>query len=430
MLNDLKMLIEPYIEILCNIFQKDTWQHLKQSDLLLVRHDNDCSYTFHKKAYAQIIDSFGEVATKRGLTIGAVATPFSRLVGERAFYSPRSYNQSISKIKILGKFIRVITGQNVGTEWVAARQVDLWCKILKTASPICVIGIQPNESLCRAGKLKNIPIYDIQHGVIADAHPWYGEIYRKDTSIQNLPDGFLCWDEPSTVTISKWAVNKGIRVLNVGNPWFLRFFKSQNDDQLVNEALAEGNKIDDDERPRIVVSLQWGLAIEYPDRIFNGVIVDALEQVILSTEQSYNWILRLHPAQLRGVEREMCLTYLKKTFGAEKTQKWLQTSELPLPVVLKKADLHITDSSTVVIEAAWLGIRSGLLCEKLERGGKYEGYFSNERNTGMAEILSQNPQIIKQWIEDILAKGHGQPILKDSGRNLDDFINEIARRKS
>ncbi len=48
----------------------------------------------------------------------------------------------------------------------------------------------------------------------------------------------------------------------------------------------------------------------------------------------------------------------------------------------------------------------------------------------MAEVVPQNPEIIKQWITDTLAKGRGQSTLKDTGQNIDAFIDEIAGRKS
>jgi len=430
MSNNPKGIIFYFNFIIMTLQTKDTWQHINTCDVLLVRHDNDCGYTFHNKAYAQIIDSFGELCTKRGLIIGSVATPYSKLVGKRAFHSPVSYNQSLSIICIFGKIIRLIKGNNIGTEWIESHLLNLWCKILEKTSPKCVIGIQPDVFLCRAGKIKNIPIYDLQHGTIVDDHPWYGKNYRIATPIQNLPDGFLCWDDQSAATISKWAYNKGIRVIKIGNPWFLRFFRIHPDDLLVNEALVNCI-ITDDNRPCILVSLEDGFAARwYPDKKFNGIMFEALEKVILDTVELYNWVIRLHPIQIRGKERDMVLNYLRIAFGAEKTQKWLLASEMPLPVLLSKTDLHITGSSTVVIESALMGIRSGMLNQTLCLEGKTQSYYTYERNRGMAEVIPQNPDIIKQWIIDTLAKGRGESTLEDTRQNLDAFIDEIAGMKS
>ena len=416
------------IDAFRDIFQEETWQHLKSCDVLLVRHDNDCGYTFHGQAYAQIIDSFGDLCEKRGLTVKTVATPHSRLICKYAYRSPVSYNKSFSLIHILGEIVGIIRGSDIKRKWVKQHQINLWCRILEKATPKYVIGIEPDEFLCNAGKLKRIPIYDLQHGHISDIDFFNGEIYRKETPFENLPDGFLCWDEQSEAVLSKWACNKGIRVLKIGNPWFLRFIYIKPEDLLVSEALTNCHIIDDN-RPCIIVSLQWGLAILYPNQVGNGVIVKELEQVILNTEKIYNWILRLHPVQLRdNYEREQVLNYLNATFGAEKTKQWIRNTEIPLPVVLSKADLHITYMSSVVAESAWMGIRSGLLNKNLNPGEKFDNLFSFERSLGMADLLPQNTEAIEKWIIETLAKGRDHSTLKVFGQELDTCIDKIAKR--
>jgi hypothetical protein len=159
-------------------------------------------------------------------------------------------------------------------------------------------------------------------------------------------------------------------------------------------------------------------------------MVDSLEKVILNTGELFTWIVRVHPVQLSGIESKATFDYLTTTFGIERTRMWLASSLIPLPVVLKKADLHITFSSAVVVEAAWMGIRSGLLNKNIGQDGISEDWFSYERSLGMAEVLPQNPEIIKQWIVDTLAKGRGESTLKDTRQNLDAFIDEIAGMKS
>jgi len=255
----------------------------------------------------------------------------------------------------------------------------------------------------------------------------YREKYRVSTPIEDLPDGFLCWDDRSVATISKWAQNKGIRVLNIGNPWFLRFQKNTPDDRLVSEALDQGKIHNENpDRPSVLVTLQWGLKSINPDARFNGVMTDALEKVILDTENVYNWILRLHPVQLRGKEREMTLCYLRKAFGEEKAQSWLTSSYIPLPVVLRQTDLHITYHSTVVIEAAWMGVRSALLNQQICKNGEWESIFAHQRSIGMAEVVPQDSDIIKQWISSTLANGRAESTMQDSSQALDAFLEEIV----
>jgi len=427
LLSQIKIRNEYLGDIIRGALVRDTWKCLEPCDVLIIRHNNDCGYNFDEKAYAPLIDSLGDLCTKKSLRVRSVAKHFSVFVGKRAQYSPVSYNQALIGIGII-KIITWIFKNNQKSESVfESLRVRLWCQILEKCNPGMIISIQPDEYLCRAGKKKGIPVYDLQHGAIAEEDPVYREKYRVSTPIEDLPDGFLCWDDRSVATISKWAQNKGIRVLNIGNPWFLRFQKNTPDDRLVSEALDQGKIHNENpDRPSVLVTLQWGLKSINPDARFNGVMTDALEKVILDTENVYNWILRLHPVQLRGKEREMTLCYLRKTFGEEKTQSWLTSSYIPLPVVLRQTDLHITYHSTVVIEAAWMGVRSALLNQQICKNGEWESIFAHERSIGMAEVVPQDSDIIKQWISSTLAKGRAESTMQDSSQALDAFLEEIV----
>ena len=407
----------------------DSWQHINPCDVLLVRGDSDCGYRYDGKAYAQLIDSFGELCINHGLSVSSVAIQNPRFIGDLAQFSPVCFDRSLMRIIKIGKIIEMIHGYKIGKEWIEFHRTDLWCQILKKARPKCIIGIQPDEFLCRAGKLQQIPVYDLQHGIITNEDPYYKEFYRMETPAENLPVGFLCWDDQGADPILKWAPDKGIRVLIVGNPWFMRFARTQPGDELVNKASVKENLIGDN-RPCILVSLQYKISEFAPGQIYNGVMVDSLEKVILNTGELFTWIVRVHPVQLSGIESKETFDYLTTTFGIERTRMWLASSLIPLPVVLKKADLHITFSSAVVVEAAWMGIRSGLLNKNIGQDGISEDWFSYERNRGMAEVIPQNPDIIKQWIIDTLAKGRGESTLKDTRQNLDAFIDDIAGMKS
>jgi len=414
-------------QVIRGILVKDTWQTLKPCDVLLVRHDYNCGYVFHKKAYAHLIDSFGDLCVKKSLKVQSVAKSFSVLTGTKAQYSPVSYNRAYAVIILSGLAARIVEGKCRAAQWTDSRKVALWCDILDKANPKIVIGIQPDKYICRAGKARGIPVYDLQHGVIPDEDRWYGSIYRTLTPIEELPDGFLCWDDQAVATIAKWADQKGIRAIKVGNPWFLRFSKEDPDDLLVHEAIAEW-KVCDNTRPCILVSLQWGMKDSYPDIFFNGVLEDALEKVILDTQDIYNWILRLHPVQIMGKERKTALKYLTNTFGKEKAQGWQESSQIPLPIVLRQADIHITYHSTVTIEAAWMGVKSALLNQQICKEGKLESCYAHERTIGMAEVIPMDSEIIKNWIADTLAKGSAKTTANDSSHALNAFIDEIARR--
>ena len=404
----------------------DSWQTLEHCDVLLVRGDGDCGYTYHGKAYAHLIDSIGDLCVNRGLVTRSVATPYCKVRGIQAYNLPVSYNRSALFIALLRRSVRLVRGYANSLEWANERRAHHWGRILGKTKPRCVIGVQPDEGLCRAGKIKGVPVYDLQHGVINDQNLWYSEEHRVDTRVRDLPDGFLCWDEPSAATLRKWAPQKGIDVRVVGNPWFLRFLYAKPNDFLVQEVL-NSSSIFSNNRPVILVSLQWGMDLFYKHAGFNRVMVDALEKAIIETADVYNWLLRLHPVQIRGAEKEIAHRYLINTFGHLDSVDWRICSELPLPVVLKQVNLHITDSSTVVVEAAWMGVYSALLNNNICPGGCIENIYSHERKFGLAEVLPQHTETIRQWIASTLIKGKTESNLKNTTKSLEKFIDDIVK---
>ncbi len=229
-------MIDSLIHLFKSVYHQDTWKHLAPCDVLFVRNDNDCAYIHDGQAYAHTIDSMCELCVGIGLITRSVATPYSKLTGMRAFNSPVTFNRYALIIKFLSIFIKIVLGNKNSCDWVIQQRMKLWERILDRAAPRFIIGVQPDAGLCKASKNKNILVYDLQHGVIADEHAWYGEKFRLSTPHEDLPDGFLCWDDLSANALRKWAPQKGIDVRVIGNPWFLRFYKKKQGDSLVNKA--------------------------------------------------------------------------------------------------------------------------------------------------------------------------------------------------
>jgi hypothetical protein len=376
------------------------WDYFCQADILVLRHDVDCGYNFNDKAYSPIIDSIVEDCFRAGFSVFSFATPFSVLVEEKAYNSPAVLNRSFFLVALIGRLLRLTIGKNKSAKWKASQKTKLWNRVLERVKPKLIIGIQPDLSLCRASKKLNVPVYDFQHGVIASDHWWYGIKLRHEIDEMELPSGFLCWDDNSKEALEQWAPSKGASVSVVGHPWFERFQVADEKDHLVQTVLKQ-SQIFDNDLPTILVSLQWGLHIHYyKDNEFNKIMCQALETTIKETSHRYNWLLRLHPVQLRGQEAQFCENYLNQNFGDLINVEWRKTSLLPLPVVIKQSDLHITDMSTVVIEAAWLGVPSALLNPYLADGERLQSLFQNERCSGMASLVPSEVKAIELWIEN------------------------------
>jgi hypothetical protein len=159
-------------------------------------------------------------------------------------------------------------------------------------------------------------------------------------------------------------------------------------------------------------------------------MADALEKAILNTVNRYNWLLRLHPVQVRGPESSMVQDYLNQTFSHSTTVEWQQCSEVPFPVALQWSDLHITHNSTATTEAAWMGVRTGLVDPHLRPGGKLSSYFAFERALKVAEIVPLETKAIEQWITSTLDKGRALSTLVDYRQALEALIAEISHNSA
>ncbi len=411
-------------EVLSASITPDNWKHLDRCDVLLVCHDANRGYDYGGQAYAPLLDSLGDSLKQKGLTTQSLAKCFSKLTGTRAHGEPATINRASLYILLRSKIIRLIWGQSKGEKWVEKQHEQLWQSILECCRPQAVICIQPESSLCRIGHAQGVAIYDLQHGTICDGHRLYDKTYKETNETRNLPHGFLCWDSRSAKILLKWAPKRGINVHILGNPWFCRFLQVENNDHLVKESL-QIQPLLGHQRSIILLSLQWGMMQFFGNYVPNGVMPEALEQAILKTAKKYCWLIRLHPVQIRGSESSMVKDYLSRTFGHLNTVEWEQCSHIPLPLVLKWSNLHITYSSTTTIEAAWMGLRTGLLNPELQAEGKLNSRYRDERSLGIAEILPLEAGAIEAWIHSILKKEKLQSTLPQSEANLDAFIAEI-----
>jgi hypothetical protein len=393
----------------------DRWRSLTPVDLLLVRHDADCGYVHAGRAYAPLADTVGDWAASLGFRVRSVAAPYSRLRGEAAAHDPVTINRPMLTTALLGRALRVALGTSRGIARAEVRRTRLWKRLLRRARPSVVIGINPEPSLCRAGRHLSIPVFDLQHGLIGNETPWYGIMTAAPAGADYLPAGILCWDEASAVEVGKWARAQGVTTPVLGNPWIARFQEAAPDDEVLKAALA-GLPASMGERPRILVSLQWGLGdLYYREQAFNGVLADALEQAILATAGRFDWLLRLHPVQLRGDGAAKVEAYLRRTFSGLAGVEWQRASSAALPALLRSVTAHVTDSSSVVAEAARFGVPSAMLNPALAPGGVFAHLCSAERQAGLAKLIEQDAAAIVQWIEGQLHRP-ALPLLADGGR--------------
>lgn len=414
------------IKRLFTAVRADSWQFLNHCDVLLVCGDNDRGHAFKGKRYAQFIDSIGDLFSLNGVSSRTVAARFSRFTGVQVYGEPVSMNRVILGIVLGARLVSLFKGRIAGENWRKVRETELWKKVLAKCRPIAVIGIQPDVGLCRAGHELGVKVFDLQHGMINDTEDnpyyWFNNLEKKEAA--DLPHGFLCWDKSSAEVLFPMAMKKGVMVRVIGSPWFARFRRPDARDALVREEMAHSSDINRG-LPSILVTLQYNLSEYAHDYVPNGVMAACLEQTIVETCNRYLWYLRLHPSQLESAKPIDVAGYLQKRFGNFPNVEWDQCSRMALPLLLACVDLHITHYSATTIEAAWLGVRTGLIDPHIRPGGKHAKFFEHECTLGLAQTLPFEATEIKLFIKSALTQGKPDMSVEQDYNNLTSFVENI-----
>lgn len=405
------------------------WHKATSADLLLVCSDSDRSFHYKNRFYSPLLDSIGDIATSLGAKCIRFSDRISSHVGVEAYQSPFNMNRQLLCFN-LAKKLALKLGFDAAkvVRYLEIRESRLWLKVLAKVQPKLVIGIQPNGPLCIACQQQGIAIYDLQHGLISDTpdNPYYfsGRKYVFDKSV--LPSGFLCWDDNSREVLSKieWFATKEKQV--IGNPWFGRFVDNRHDDVLVQSQRAMLPNSDGD-KPTILVTLQYGMEEFAGDYVNDGVMVDALNQVIKQTADSYVWLLRLHPSQMIGEHKQKLTAYLEQHFGRYESVLWQESSTVPMPLVMAMSDLHITHFSSTVIEAANFAMPSALLDPHIKPDGKHENFYRQEIESGLAEVVDLTPYAIIEFIERRLNLEGSQVVPAYTNAAVTAFLHEKLR---
>lgn|GEM_PF-5218350 len=181
----------------------------------------------------------------------------------------------------------------------------------------------------------SIPCFDYQHGVQGASHYAYSAWCNIPFDGYELfPTGFLTWDEGSTLQLKQW-VGRNVSVYTIGNLWHEAFDNFRQD-------FAESlNELGKQAMGRIIVLYTM------QDFLPPSWIVATIRNT-----PSVFWCIRMHP-QYKTVKEPFV-----EAIGAAKNFEIDVSTILPLPSLLRMADIHVTGSSSVVREAEIYGVHS------------------------------------------------------------------------
>lgn len=223
----------------------------------------------------------------------------------------------------------------------------------------------PGMALAWACRRKGIPCVDLQHGM--QANPAYSRWTAVPVDgYELLPEVFWNWTLSESQGIRSWADKTGgaHRSIVGGFPW-LDIFSAE-----------QPVKVSAPESLRILFSMPT-FEYELPEWIFSS---------IAQSPSGWTWSFRLHPRQQKAREE---LRALLQATTTQATWELDAASDLPLPTVLRNIDVHVTHSSSVILEAEYFGIRSVAIQHDAARS------FENQTSTGVLVIATDSIDLIE-----------------------------------
>jgi hypothetical protein len=392
------------------LFSFGKFKYLKNAEVLFIIYDINLSYEYKNNFYSPLLDSLKERYELNKTSCLSISGPLSRI---------KNIGNNQENINFNGPFFRAaikkyiyslfMNDQNNEIKFID----DVWSRILINCKPKRVITILASPALCYASRNLGIEIIELQHGVINDMHPHYGESYKKNLNKNFLPTGFLCFNEISKNILEKWTYRYGIKVDLISNPWNNRFINIHKNDKLVNEAIIQFDWITKIKEKKILITLGWGwehqddeflsnfynLRLKMPH--FHSLSLHLVD-LIKNSKKDIFWLIRIHPAQKYMDISKPIIHFLKNEFSSTRNVDWESTSIMPLPLLLKYTNLHLTLDSSITSEAASFNIKTGLICPIPRPFNYLEGYYLEEFKKKYAEFVPNDKISILTYINNTI----------------------------
>jgi hypothetical protein len=290
-------------------------------------------------------------------------------LGAKALLSSPKPSQIRSQLKGFDEMERFIRSQGISEQDLdfnsllkRIRPVRLWAeefkKYLRKLRPKAVFIVSYygplGQAMCLACQELGITSVDLQHGVQSASHCGYAAFLRLPTKgYALLPSHFWCWSQDDVDLISSWA-NQAHRAFVGSNPLLAASISNKT---ALGRSLSDTIKIPNDELSRD----------QNASRIINALITlqpvhdftPLMREIMAQAPKNVRWWIRLHPAQRNELDR--IETEVHATFPAALVRA---ATEAPLHALLKSAiDIHLTEASSVVLDAGYFDIPSILLDE-------------------------------------------------------------------
>lgn len=389
-------------EIVQKTIVSDSLRRLAPCDVLFFCHDVDRGLNLQGKAYSPLIDSIRDEFEREGICCQAVAHPWSRLTGPRAWGSPISMNRSF--------FIALARSKVGSARWKPKRNllpvrthvIRLYEAIMRRSTPVSIITIGSPPELCMAARRLGIKQIELLHGIGYTRIRWGWD----ERTRESLPSGIFALDGVSANTFSKLDM-KDVKVFQIAHPFLKRFFNDHATHTLPLEWQPESMERLTELKKEVLVTLVWGYAgdhgsdDEFKGVLANGLYPEALEAVMAKTEKEILWRFRLHPVHLRDPKYKYLTNAMDDLCRTHKNAEWRSSSSLPLPTVLKSCSGNMTMESMSAYDAAFMGVPSLILCPTVQPGGIREQRFADLEISGYVTKSDMTSEAIYTWSSSV-----------------------------
>lgn len=352
----------------------NTISKLPPCDVLLMCQDVDRGDEKDGLAYSKLIDSIHEELNEQGYACQQVILPpYSSMPSHKTWAKPYSAN-----ISFFFAWLFSVFSDKLGIKKLFKDEEDVYARIFQIAKPqmLFVIGAQP--SLCRAARKNNIRVAEVLHGIGYDGIKWGWD----NEPLMNLPHTILCLDQVSAQSFSPLR-EKGVDVTEIPHPWHKRFTADAPNKQLLDQKWIQRLDFLPKDKKVVLLSLVWGYDgdhgtnLGFKNVLKNGLIPEELIEVISKTADSVFWCIRRHPVHIRNASYNYQIKFLDKLIETHTNCEWRMSSQCSLISLFNSVDAHMSMISMTSYDAAFMGIKTLLLCPTLHKGGEYELLFDD-----------------------------------------------------
>lgn len=394
----------------------------RPADIITILGDNARYYRTKTSRLSPIIDPVVmDLVELKNYEIVAIARPFSRFYGAKAYGEPIVINGTIflaKTIDVLLFFFKTSGTYNLGVSF----EQKTYERILATVSPKVIMGIEIPKEMIKACEKKRILTIEFLHGRgIEELPPQF-----RSRSKADLPDLVFCYDNCSKHTFEQLRT-KGSEVTRVQHPSKLTTFenwlsKKQNTNYVIERQRSK----------HVLISTQWGFSGDLSDdlngiqKMPNGLFSPQLEQAILHSANTIFWHIRLHPVLVTKPGYSKVVKQIQLFCDKVTNAEWKLATELTLTDILKVCDSHITMCSGVVYEASDLGLKSLVLCNSVGSNGNRPNRFNELVSLGFVKKHQASFEQIMEWV---MNSNKQQPRETESSVNPAVLIDQRLKKK-